>query len=152
MRRVLQWGVVVVVVVVLLGIAGFVGLFTAAHELDPESKAYADASVNAIVAGWNPDALLSRGAPEITAVPPDQIVSTFAQLRKSLANARNNGCEGHAAISWGLGRPISTTAGYKCPIDVTGGRAVVTIFVRKTNGAWKVTGFWVNPKPVAEEQ
>jgi len=143
MKTFLEWFGTLALAALIVAIGGFAGLAQAGGQLDGDSKAYAEAAVNAIAPNWNSAELVSRSAPEVAA-SPNQVSAMFARFSRLGPDARLAGCTGQSNLRIMLSQPVSITAGYVCQLDLRSGPAQVNLTLRKDNDAWKIVEFQVN--------
>jgi hypothetical protein len=114
--------------------------------LDQESKAYADDAVVAIASQWNEQDLTDRASPQFMATVKDPadldrvvgVWRTLGPLKKY------DGSKGEANINLGSGgRTI--TAVYVARVEFDHNSARIKISLTKSDGAWKILGFYVAP-------
>jgi hypothetical protein len=151
MKTFLEWCGTLALAALIVAIGGFAGLAQAGGQLDGDSKAYAEAAVNAIAPNWNSAELVSRGAPEIALIPPNQVAAMFARFSHLGPDARLAGCKGQSNLRFMLNQPASITAGYICQLDLQSGPALVTLTLRKDNDAWRIAGFRVDSPLLADQ-
>jgi hypothetical protein len=127
---------------------GAAGLALAGRTLDRDSKAFADATINAMTPAWSQDELIARASPALAAAPPAQFDRLFATLRGLGAGARNQGCDGKATMLSALGNASEVTAAYACAVQAPAGQAIVNLTLARSNDAWAITAIQVRPLAV----
>jgi hypothetical protein len=114
--------------------------------LDKESKTYADAAVVAIASQWNEQDLTDRASPQFMATVKDPAdLDRVVGVWRTLGPLKNyGGSKGEANINLGPhGRTI--TAVYVARVEFDQNSARIKISLIKSDGAWKILGFYVAP-------
>jgi hypothetical protein len=132
-------------------IGGFIFLAATGSSLDAESKAYVDASVQAITRNWDREEFLARASPELMAtLKPGDASQLFASLSQLGGLVEYQGATGQAKMFYTIGTGNSTTAEYVAKARYQNGDAAIRISIRKyDDGTWKILGFHVDIVPGA---
>ena len=137
-------GIVFLVLLILGG--SFIGfVIYEGNKFDASSKAYADASIQAIVTNWSKDELIKRESPQFrSATPDDQLIQLFSQLSQLGPLKSYEGSKGEAKMNVTPASGLEITAVYKAGGTFQNGEAEIKLTLTYANGEWKILGFGVN--------
>jgi hypothetical protein len=136
---------IVFLIIIVLGAVGIGFIAVRGNALDKESRAYADATIPAIVSGWSQKELVDRASPEfkkaVTQQQLDQMFHWFTSL------GRLQKCEpaqGQAGISVTpqTGKVISGQYAAKTKFEK--GDATIKLALIKHENQWQVLSFYVD--------
>jgi len=140
----LEWAAVTAAACAILMGGLFAGLYQARPDFNVQSKAFADASVNAVTASLSTGELFARASPAFIDSASDAFDADFRRLAALGAGGTNQGCRGFARIE-PLGVYSAVTARYTCELRSNGKQAVVVLSLGRDLDDWKITGFYVSP-------
>ncbi|MDR3510519.1 MAG: hypothetical protein P4L73_02710 [Caulobacteraceae bacterium] len=141
---IVEWAAMTAVVWVILAIGFVAGLYRARPQLDAESRDFAETSVKAIAASWNPDDLLTRASPDFGSSVPDEWRRNLVGLKKLGGGVRREDCRGHAAIN-PLSKGNMVTARYLCAVSLQHADATIAMSLKDDADSWRIAGFYVEP-------
>jgi hypothetical protein len=136
----------IVAVIAILG--GGVGVFVLARNgaaLDSASKAYTEASVPAIAANWDVDALWKRASPALRKVATrDQIEGMFIAAKQALGPmVEYRGSRGQAMMGVNNTHPV-VSAQYVASARFQKGAADFRVGLVKIGDDWMIQGFHID--------
>jgi hypothetical protein len=143
-----EWAFVTTAVCTLLGGGIFAGLYQGKPDFDRQSRAFADASVEAAASSLSPGEIFARASPDFTDAASAPFYADFQRLAALGPGALNQGCRGAARIE-PFGVHSLVTAQYSCELAARGGeKTVLVLSLARTLDDWKITGFYVSrPQP-----
>lgn len=119
------------------------GLYLSRPRLDAQSRAFAEASVDALASHWSEDELLTRAGPDFASTSSGYFYRYLAKLHTLGPGSRRQACLGSTAVS-----PMSVvapvTATYACALEVEASPAVAVVSLRREGKAWAITGFYLS--------
>jgi hypothetical protein len=141
-RRALQIiGAFALTIVVAAGI-GIGVLIYQGRGLDAESRAFVDAAVPAIAAGWSKDQLLERATPELRAnAKPSELRALFDALARLGPLIEYQGATGEARMSYMIGSGSTVSASYIAKARFQNGTATFRIVALRRDGHWMIHNF-----------
>jgi len=139
-----EWAAVTALACAILMGGLFAGLYQARPDFSLQSKAFADASVNAIASSSSAGELFARASPGFIDSASDAFHVAFRRLAALGPGATNEGCRGLARIE-PLGVYSMVTARYACELRSTSKQVVVVISLGRDVNDWKITSFYVSP-------
>jgi hypothetical protein len=135
--------------IVVLGAIGIRLVAGPGNQLDKESKAYADAAIPAIVAGWNDKELLDRGSPEFKRAATQKLLDqTFYHYRRLGRLKKCEPAQRQAGFSATAPTDKAVTAQYTAKATFENGQATITLDLIKHADQWQVRRFVVNSPAV----
>ena len=145
-RRVLAWSCSLLLAIGVLVVGATIAVMSEGTKLDAESKAFAQAYVNAVVPTWNEDESRSRVSPELDAVtPPAQMDEIFGEMREKLGPGTTaDECRGQSNMTISLDKGAEISAVYHCPLHTILGTVDGELSMKDYSGTWKLVGFHVN--------
>lgn len=145
-RSILAWSCSLVLALVVLAVGATMAVMSEGTKLDAESKAFAQASINAVVPTWNEDELRSRASPELDAVtPPAQMDEMFGEMRDKLGPGTTaDECRGQSNMIISFDKGTEISADYHCPLHTILGTVDGELSMKDYSGTWKLVGFHVN--------
>ena len=140
----LEWaGVTTAACAMLMG-GLFAGLYQARPDLDVQSRAFANASVDAIAASLSTGKLFARASPDFIDSASDAFHADFHRLAALGPSGTNQGCQGLAKIE-PLGVYSVVTAQYTCELRSRTEQSVVVLSLARDLSDWRITGFYASP-------
>jgi hypothetical protein len=144
-----EWAVVTAAACAILMGGLFAGLYQARPDFDRQSRAFADASVEAIASSLSTGELFVRASPDFIDSASDASYADFHRLAALGPGSVNQGCRGAARVQ-PFGVYSVLTAQYSCELQAKGKRAVLVLSLGRDLNDWKITGFYVSPpQPIA---
>jgi hypothetical protein len=120
--------------------------------LDKESKAFVDASVPAIVSGWDIGELQKRASDEFNnSVDNTDMKRYFAILRKMGTLREYRGSTGEAQIDLSFLNGVEVTALYSASADFDEGAVDLQLSLIKQKGQWQILGIRITPRELADD-
>ncbi len=146
MRKALRVLGAIFLVIILVGIGGFIILAKEGASLDSESRNYADSSIVAIVSDWDQRELEARATSEfLVNMPPGDMDRLFSKLRTVGRLKAYKGSRGQARIMMNqTGKGVM--ANYEATADFDTGPARITLNLIKGLDGWRIHGFYVFSK------
>ena len=130
---------------IVLLVIGVIFVAVRGTRLDKESRAYADATIAAIVTTWNEDAFFERASPELkrlmSANDGDRL---FLRLRELGHLKHCDSAQGQSMTSAVLGQPRRTTARYEAVAEFEKAEARIVVELIKHGDRWQMLAFQVN--------
>jgi hypothetical protein len=144
MRKVLTWIGGATLLILVIGVGGFIALAVQGSRLDTEARLYADGAVRPVVSPWNVQALTERAAPELLAnTKPQQLTALFQWLKTLGALKDVEPCGGQTRLDVNTSRGRTLTGQYTCRAQFQGGQATIEMLLVKRSNAWRIAGFHV---------
>jgi hypothetical protein len=142
MRRILAGFGAFVLILIVLGAAGFGYLVWRGARLDREAASYSVDADRAITSHWNASELTARATPQLAgSVTADKLASLFAWLGTLGPLLDQPNCRGSSAVLANLGSASATLGRYACTARYRAGEATVRLALVKANGVWRINGF-----------
>ncbi|HZP11291.1 MAG TPA: hypothetical protein VFB36_02585 [Nevskiaceae bacterium] len=149
MRNFLMFLGSLLLMLVVIGGLGLVYATIKGPELDRDSRAFVDASVQTICADWNEQALVERAAPElIQSVGQGVLERMFGRFRQLGGLQGYSGADGDASMTL-TSKGLSVTALYFARATFAAGDAVIRVALTRQHGDWKIIGFKVDSEAIA---
>ena len=141
---------IVVLIIILLGAGGIAYIAVHGTALDKESKAYAEATVPAIITNWREKELLDRASPELKKAADQQQFDRMFRWFSSLGHLqKSDPLQGGAIVSATSQAGNQITAQYHTKATFEKGEATVTLGLIKHGDQWEVLRFNVNSPQLA---
>jgi hypothetical protein len=115
---------------------------------DPEyrdsGQAFANATIQAVVTGWDADALIQRADPQfLKSLPEPKARELIATLSKELGPLKKV-TPVLATVGYNAGAWFGKGAQYVSTLECEKGKGTLVLVVRKRGTEWRVLGFHVN--------
>lgn len=151
MRKFFTWLGVVAAVAFVAAAGGVAYVAHRGSALDAQAQAFAEVTVDAVAARWDPHELVIRADPTLLQTGTlEQLTAFFRTLAKLGPLTAGRECRGGASVFAFSGQPTRTTAHYKCSAHFRDGDAEINLDLIKHGDAWRITGFHVKgsgPRP-----